>query len=211
MSTAGARPVVILDNYDSFTFNLFQLAAQLDGGREPLVFRNDAVTLEALRGLNPRRLIISPGPAGPDRPGYLGVGLEVICKLGPRIPILGVCLGHLGIIDAFGGRVVRAPAPMHGKTSLMLHDGAGLFAGLPEPLEVMRYHSLIGERASLPACLRMTAWTDDGLVMGVRHREWPVFGVQFHPESIGTPSGPHMMMRFLGDGFEDDPIGPPEI
>ena len=202
MSTRG--PVVILDNYDSFTYNLFQLVAQLDGGREPLVFRNDALTLAQLRDLRPWRLVLSPGPAGPDRPGYLGVGLEAITALGPEVPILGVCLGHLGIIDALGGRIVPAPEPQHGKTSLILHDDAGLFAGLPEPLEVMRYHSLIGDRETLPACLRITAWTDEKLVMGVRHRKWPLYGVQFHPESIGTRHGPAMVARFLTEGFEKD-------
>jgi len=202
MSARG--PVVILDNYDSFTFNLFQLVAQLDDGSEPLVFRNDALTLDDLRALQPRRIVISPGPAGPDRPGYLGVGLEAITALGPEVPILGVCLGHLGIIDAFGGRVVRAPEPRHGKTTLILHDDAGLFAGLPEPLEVMRYHSLVGERETLPDCLRVTAWTDERLVMGVRHRKWPIYGVQFHPESIGTEYGPAMVARFLTDGFDRD-------
>jgi anthranilate synthase/aminodeoxychorismate synthase-like glutamine amidotransferase len=202
MSARG--PVVILDNYDSFTFNLFQLVAQLDDGDEPLVFRNDALTLDDLRALQPRRIVISPGPAGPDRPGYLGVGLEAITALGPEVPILGVCLGHLGIIDAFGGRVVRAPEPCHGKTTLVLHDDAGLFAGLPEPLEVMRYHSLVGERETLPDSLRVTAWTDERLVMGVRHRKWPIYGVQFHPESIGTEYGPAMVARFLTDGFDRD-------
>jgi anthranilate synthase/aminodeoxychorismate synthase-like glutamine amidotransferase len=202
MSARG--PVVILDNYDSFTFNLFQLVAQLDDGVEPLVFRNDALTLDELRALRPHRLIISPGPAGPDRPGYLGVGFEAITALGPSVPILGVCLGHLGIIDAMGGRVVRAPEPCHGKTSLILHDGAGLFTGLPEPLEVMRYHSLVGERDTLPECLRLTAWTDEGLIMGVRHRKWPLYGVQFHPESLGTECGPALMARFLTDGFDQD-------
>jgi anthranilate synthase component 2 len=197
-------PVVILDNYDSFTFNLFQLVAQLEDGVEPLVFRNDALTLDELRALRPRRLIISPGPAGPERPGYLGVGFAAITALGPAVPILGVCLGHLGIIDALGGRVVRAPEPCHGKTSLILHDGAGLFTGLPEPLEVMRYHSLVGERSTLPECLRLTAWTDEGLIMGVRHRKWPLYGVQFHPESIGTECGPALMARFLTDGFDQD-------
>lgn len=202
MSARG--PVVILDNYDSFTFNLFQLVACLDEGREPLVFRNDALTLAELRALQPWRLVISPGPAGPERPGYLGIGLDAIRELGPEVPILGVCLGHLGLVDALGGRVVRAPEPCHGKTSLILHDDAGLFAGLPEPLEVMRYHSLVADRATLPECLRLTAWTDEGLVMGVRHRKWPLYGVQFHPESIGTAFGPAMMARFLTEGFDQD-------
>lgn len=202
MSERG--PVVIVDNYDSFTFNLFQLIAQLDDGREPLVYRNDALTLDELRALRPWRLVLSPGPAGPERPGYLGVGLPAITALGPEVPILGVCLGHLGIVDALGGRVVRAPEPCHGKTTLVLHDGAGLFLDLPEPLEVMRYHSLVAERDTLPDCLRVTAWTDEGLVMGVRHRQWPLYGVQFHPESIGTRHGPALVARFLTDGFDDE-------
>lgn len=189
--------VVILDNYDSFTWNLFQLAAELCDGAEPLVFRNDAVTVAELRALKPDRIIISPGPGSPDKPEYFGVCRDVILQLGPTVPILGVCLGHLGIIEAFGGEIVRSPEPRHGKTSLILHDQCGLFGHLPEPLEVMRYHSLIGRRETLPACLTMTAWTDEGLVMGVRHRKWPLEGVQFHPESIGTEYGKQILWTFL--------------
>ena len=189
--------VVILDNYDSFTYNLYQAVAELCDETEPLVFRNDAITVAELRALAPDRIIISPGPGSPGQREYFGVCRDVILSLGETIPILGVCLGHLGIIEAFGGVIARAPAPRHGKTSFILHDQAGLFGHLPEPLEVMRYHSLIGDRESLPACLAMTAWTDEGLVMGVRHREWPLEGVQFHPESIGTEYGKQILWSFL--------------
>ncbi len=197
MSANAVPKVVILDNYDSFTYNLFQLVAELCDGVEPLVIRNDAITLEEMQALAPDRIIISPGPGSPDKPEYFGVCRQVILELGPTVPILGVCLGHLGIIDAFGGEIVRAAQPRHGKTSFILHDQVGLFGHLPEPLEVMRYHSLIGTRAGLPACLVMTAWTDDGLVMGVRHRKWPLEGVQFHPESIGTEYGKQILWSFL--------------
>jgi anthranilate synthase component 2 len=204
--------VVILDNYDSFTFNLFQMVAELNGGVEPLVFRNDAVTVEKLGEIAPDRIIISPGPGRPEKPGYFGVCRQVILEIGERVPILGVCLGHIGIFAAFGGRIVRAPAPRHGKTSFILHDGTGIFTGLPEPLEVMRYHSLIAARDSLPACLTITAWTDEGLIMGVRHKEWPLVGVQFHPESIGTACGHDLVGAFLeGHHLSGGPVGPPEI
>ena len=188
---------VILDNYDSFTWNLFQYAAELCDGVEPQVFRNDAITVDALRALAPGRIIISPGPGSPEDPAYFGVCPDVIRQLGPTVPVLGVCLGHIGIVHAYGGRIVQAPEPRHGKTSLILHDQCGLFGHLPEPLEVMRYHSLVADREALPACLVMTAWTDEGLVMGVRHREHPIEGVQFHPESIGTEYGKQVLWSFL--------------
>lgn len=191
----------LLDNYDSFTFNLYQQVARLQGGAEPLVFRNDAISFWDLHDLAPDRLIISPGPGNPARQDCLGIGREAILKLGPRVPVLGVCLGHLGIVEAFGGQVVSSPAPRHGKTSDIHHDGSSLFAGLPAPFAAMRYHSLMGERPSLPACLDMTAWTADGLVMAVRHREHPIVGVQFHPESIGTEQGDAVMRAFLEDRF----------
>ena len=159
--------VVILDNYDSFTFNLFQMVAELCDGIEPRVFRNDAVSLAEIRDLAPDRIIISPGPGSPEKPQYFGVCREVILELGEQVPILGVCLGHIGIVEAFGGRIVRAPEPRHGKTSLILHDGTGIFTGMSEPLEVMRYHSLIAERESLPACLTTTAWTTSPLLIAV--------------------------------------------
>jgi len=204
--------VVILDNYDSFTFNLFQMVAEFCGGIEPLVFRNDAITLDKMRALEPDRIIISPGPGRPENPEYFGVCREVILGLGERVPILGVCLGHIGIVEALGGRIVAAPAPRHGKTTLVLHDGTGVFTGLPEPLEVMRYHSLIADRTALPDSLAITAWTDEGLVMAVRHKKWPMVGLQFHPESIGTPCGPDLVAAFLeGRYLTGGPVGPPEI
>jgi len=187
----------ILDNYDSFTFNLYQLVAGLQGRQEPLVFRNDALSALDIGDLGPDRIIISPGPGHPGNPRYFGVCSEVIRHLGPSVPILGVCLGHLGMIETLGGRVVRAPRPRHGKTSLIRHDGTSVFKDLPDPLEVMRYHSLIGKADSLPNCLRATAWTDEGLVMAVEHREWPMVGVQFHPESIGTPRGTELVKTFI--------------
>jgi anthranilate synthase/aminodeoxychorismate synthase-like glutamine amidotransferase len=204
--------VVILDNYDSFTFNLFQMVAELCDGIEPQVFRNDAVSLAEIRDLAPDRIIISPGPGSPEKPEYFGVCRELILELGEQVPILGVCLGHIGIVEAFGGRIVRAPEPRHGKTSLILHDGTGIFTGMSEPLEVMRYHSLIAERESLPECLTTTAWTDEGLVMAVRHKKWPMVGVQFHPESIGTSCGHDLVWAFLaGRYLTGGPEGPPEI
>jgi anthranilate synthase/aminodeoxychorismate synthase-like glutamine amidotransferase len=204
--------VVILDNYDSFTFNLFQMVAELCDGIEPQVFRNDAVSLAEIRDLAPDRIIISPGPGSPEKPEYFGVCRELILELGEQVPILGVCLGHIGIVEAYGGRIVRAPEPRHGKTSLILHDGTGIFTGMSEPLEVMRYHSLIAERESLPECLTTTAWTDEGLVMAVRHKKWPMVGVQFHPESIGTSCGHDLVWAFLaGRHLTGGPEGPPEI
>ena len=197
--------IVILDNYDSFTFNLFQmvagLAAGMDsetgGGRLPIVLRNDAVTVEEIRALAPRHILISPGPGSPENPEYFGVCRRVILELGREIPVLGVCLGHLGIAEAFGGRIVRAPEPRHGRSSPIRHAGASLFNNMPDPMEGMRYHSLIADRTTLPDCLQVTAWTDDGLIMGIRHREFPLEGVQFHPESIGTPLGQELVRAFL--------------
>jgi anthranilate synthase/aminodeoxychorismate synthase-like glutamine amidotransferase len=186
---------VLLDNYDSFTFNLYQYLAEL-GGR-PVVFRNDRITPGELRALRPTRIVISPGPGRPEDPAYFGVCRQVIRELGPRIPILGVCLGHQGIIHAFGGRIVRAHVPMHGKTSPIYHNAAGILRGLPVPFEAMRYHSLVGDPATLPKCLTATAWTAEGVLMAVQHRRWPIYGVQFHPESIGTPAGKQVLSNFL--------------
>jgi anthranilate synthase/aminodeoxychorismate synthase-like glutamine amidotransferase len=187
--------IVLLDNYDSFTFNLYQYLAELGG--QPMVFRNDRISLAKLRRLGPERLVISPGPGSPEDPAYFGICRQVILQLGPRIPLLGVCLGHQGIIHAFGGRIVRAPTPMHGKTSDIYHNGVGILRGLPAPFEAMRYHSLVGDPESLPACLTATAWTADGVLMAVQHRRWPIYGVQFHPESIGTPAGKQLLRNFL--------------
>jgi anthranilate synthase component 2 len=186
---------VILDNYDSFTFNLYQYLGELD--ERPLVFRNDRVSLTDLVRLRPDRIVISPGPGSPEDESYFGVCRQTILELGRDVPILGVCLGHQGIVHAFGGRVVRAREVMHGKTSFVFHNDEGVFQGLPRAFEAMRYHSLIGERESLPACLQVTAKTWDDVIMGVQHREFPVHGVQFHPESIGTPVGKQLLQNFL--------------
>jgi anthranilate synthase/aminodeoxychorismate synthase-like glutamine amidotransferase len=186
---------LIIDNYDSFTYNLYQYVGELD--ERPLVFRNDAVTLADVAKHRPDRLIISPGPGNPDDPAYFGVCRDVIRELGRTIPLLGVCLGHQGIFSAFGGRIVRAKKVMHGKTSLVFHDDSELFAGLSQPFEAMRYHSLVADPSTLPACLQVTARTEDGVLMALRHREFPIYGIQFHPESIGTPAGRRLVENFL--------------
>jgi len=188
--------VLILDNYDSFTYNLYQYLGELGG--DPVVYRNDALSLEQIRTLAPSHIVLSPGPGSPDRERDFGICGPVIHALGGQLPILGVCLGHQGIIHHLGGRVIRAPQIVHGKTSRVRHTGRGLFAGLPLELPVMRYHSLLGERTTLPDCLEVTAETcNDGLIMAVQHREWPLFGIQFHPESVGTPDGKRMLQTFL--------------
>ncbi len=184
--------ILLVDNYDSFTFNLKQCIEAL--GRECRVVRNDAITVDEVRALRPRGIVLSPGPGNPDS---AGITLEVVRRLAGFAPILGVCLGHQSIGQAFGGRVVRAPRPRHGKLSRILHRGLGVFAGLDGPLEAARYHSLVVERRTLPAALEVTAETEDGLIMGLRHRSLPVEGVQFHPESIATRRGPQLVRRFL--------------
>ena len=185
--------LLVLDNYDSFTYNLVQYLCEL--GAELVVRRNDEVTVgEIERELRPEKIVISPGPG---TPAGAGVTLEVVEKFAGRVPLLGVCLGHQAVGQVFGGRVVRAPRPVHGKPAEVEHDGRTIFAGLPRPLRVGRYHSLVVERDSLPACLEVSAETADGLVMGLRHREWPVEGVQFHPESILTESGKRLLDNFL--------------
>ena len=191
--------LLVLDNYDSFTFNLVQyfgeLAAEHSLAAELRVERNDALDLEAIRALNPAAIVISPGPGDPDQSG---VCLEVLRELGPSTPILGVCLGHQCLAQVFGGRVVRARELMHGKTSPVLHGEAGVFRGLPNPLIATRYHSLIAERETLPECLEITAWLEDGTIMGLRHRHWPhLQGVQFHPESVLTEAGHGLLANFL--------------
>jgi para-aminobenzoate synthetase component 2 len=191
--------LLVLDNYDSFTFNLVQYLGEL-AADHPLaadlrVERNDALSLEQIRDLNPAAIVISPGPGDPDQ---AGVCLEVLKELGPKVPILGVCLGHQCLAQVYGGKVVRAKELMHGKTSQVHHGGQGVFAGLPEPLTATRYHSLIAERESLPDCLEITAWLDDGTIMGLRHRDYPhLEGVQFHPESVLTESGHALLANFL--------------
>ena len=189
--------LLMIDNYDSFTFNLVQYLQAL--GAEVEVVRNDALTVDAIARLAPERIVISPGPCTPNE---AGVSLEVIDRLGATTPILGVCLGHQSIGQAYGGKVVRAGNIMHGKTSAIRHEGRGVFAGLPDGYEATRYHSLVVERASVPECLEVTAWTEnaDGSfeeIMGLRHREHPVEGVQFHPESILTEHGHALLKNFL--------------
>lgn len=188
---------ILLDNYDSFTFNLYQIIAQIQGGREPLVFRNDSLSCSELQELSPDRIIISPGPGNPVNQHSMGVCRQTILELGPTVPILGVCLGHLSIIEALGGTIARSPEPRHGKTSPIYHDQIGIFCDLPNPFEAMRYHSLIGLEKNFPPDLEITARTKEGLIMGLRHRKWPVWGVQFHPESIGTPLGKKILEKFL--------------
>jgi anthranilate synthase/aminodeoxychorismate synthase-like glutamine amidotransferase len=184
--------VLVIDNYDSFVYNLVQYLGEL--GAEPLVHRHDELTLDEIAALDPDAVLISPGPG---RPEDAGLSNDVIRRFAGVRPILGVCLGHQCIGQVYGGEVVRAPAVMHGKTSLIHHSGEGVFAGLPDPFEATRYHSLVVERSSVPAELEVTAWTDDGVVMGLRHRELAVEGVQFHPESILTASGHDLLRTFL--------------
>ena len=183
---------LLIDNYDSFTYNLWHYLSEL--GAETVVYRNDALTVEAALALRPQGIIISPGPG---TPAQSGITVPIVAAAG-GIPLLGVCLGHQAIGEAFGGRVIRAPAPMHGKVSPMEHDGNGVFAGLPSPFTATRYHSLIVERATLPDCLEINAWTADGLIMGMRHRALPIHGVQFHPESIASEHGKPLLRNFLG-------------
>jgi len=184
--------VLIIDNYDSFTYNLVQELGEL--GADPVVYRNDAIDVSGIIAEQPDALLISPGPG---RPESAGISCAAIEALAGTMPILGVCLGHQAIGMVFGGNVIAAPTLMHGKTSSIRHAGVGVFAGLPDPFVATRYHSLIVDRATLPDVLEVTAWTDDGVIMGVRHRELDVQGVQFHPESIFTPSGKDLLQRFL--------------
>jgi len=184
--------IFILDNYDSFTYNLVQYMGEL--GAELVVHRNDQITCDEIEALAPERIVISPGPCTPD---VAGISLEMVKRFAGKAPILGVCLGHQSIGQAFGGLVSRAPYIMHGKTSQIHHDGAGVYAGLPNPFTATRYHSLIVERASVPDCLQIVAETEDGLVMGLRHRHMPVEGMQFHPESILTREGKRLLGNFL--------------
>ena len=184
--------LIIIDNYDSFTYNLVQYFGEL--GAEMRIYRNDQISVAEIRALQPSRLCISPGPC---YPAEAGISCEAIRAFGPLMPTLGVCLGHQAIGEVYGGEVVRAPKLMHGKTSMMHHDGRGVFAGLPNPFEATRYHSLIVKRESLPSCLEISAETEEGEIMGLRHREFPVHGVQFHPESILTRHGKSLLKNFL--------------
>ena len=184
--------LLVIDNYDSFTYNLVQYFGEL--GVEPLVRRNDEITPDEIEALAPEKICVSPGPCTPNE---AGVSCEVIRRFGPRVPLLGVCLGHQSIGQVYGGTVVRADRLMHGKTSPILHGGEGVFAGLPNPFEATRYHSLLVRRSDLPDCLEITAETAEGEIMGLRHREFPVHGVQFHPESILTAEGKNLLRNFL--------------
>jgi anthranilate synthase component II len=184
--------LLMIDNYDSFTYNLVQYFGEL--GEEVAVHRNDEITLADIARLQPARIVVSPGPCTPNE---AGVSVPLIKEFAGKIPILGVCLGHQSIGQAFGGKIVHARQLMHGKTSPIQHEGAGVFRGLPRPFAATRYHSLVIERSSLPDCLAVTAWTDDGEIMGVRHKTLAVEGVQFHPESILTEHGHQMLKNFL--------------
>ncbi len=191
--TSGAAPrVLLVDNYDSFTYNLYQYLGEL--GADITVVRNDALTVGEALARRPDRIVISPGPGTPDQ---AGISLELIRAAAGQVPLLGVCLGHQALGQAFGGRVGRAKVLMHGKTSEIHHDGRSVFRGLPEPFTATRYHSLIVERDSIPGCLEVSAWTEDGTVMGLRHREAAAEGVQFHPESILTRAGHDLLRNFL--------------
>jgi anthranilate synthase/aminodeoxychorismate synthase-like glutamine amidotransferase len=187
----GAR-VLVIDNYDSFVYNLVQELGEL--GAEPVVHRNDAIDIAGIRAASPDAILISPGPGRPDS---AGISLQVIAELAGEYPILGVCLGLQAVGQAYGGSIVAAPTLMHGKTSSVHHEGVGVFAGLPDPFVATRYHSLVVDPASVPDVLEVTATTGDGVIMGLRHRTLPVEGVQFHPESFLTPSGPGLLSTFL--------------
>ena len=184
--------LLMIDNYDSFTYNLVQYLGEL--GEDIKVFRNDKITIKEIEGMNPEKIVISPGPCTPKE---AGISVELIRYFAGKIPILGVCLGHQSIGAAFGGEIIRAPRLMHGKTSMILHDGKTIFEGLPNPFEATRYHSLVIKRETLPDCLGITAWTDTGEIMGVRHKEAVIEGVQFHPESILTRVGKDLLRNFL--------------
>jgi len=193
--------ILVIDNYDSFTYNLVQYFGML--GAETAVYRNDAISIDAVGALSPSAIVISPGPCSPEK---AGISVDTIRRFHDRVPILGVCLGHQAIGHAFGARVVRAERVMHGKTSPIRHDGRTIFRGLPSPFEAGRYHSLLVERESLPECLAVSADTEEGEIMGLRHRDYPVEGIQFHPESILTPKGKRILRNFL-DSLSGQEVG----
>ena len=184
--------ILVIDNYDSFTYNLVQYLGEL--GAEMRVFRNDEITVKEAVALNPEKVLVSPGPCTPKE---AGISCDMIREFGPRLPVFGVCLGHQSIGEVYGGKVVRADRLMHGKTSPMIHEGRSVFKGLPSPFDATRYHSLIVERETLPDGLEITAWTAEGEIMGFQHKEYPVHGVQFHPESILTLEGKKLLQNFL--------------
>jgi anthranilate synthase component 2 len=188
--------VIIIDNFDSFVYNLAQYIGKLDA--EPLVYRNNMITVNHVKRMNPDKIVISPGPGVPSDPKYFGICLDLIRQVSVEVPTLGVCLGHQGIAYAYGGSIVPAKRLMHGKTSLIHHDHNGLFKGITNPLRAARYHSLVCERKSFPQCLQVTAKSlDDNEIMGLKHREYPIYGIQFHPESILTSEGMKIMKNFI--------------
>ena len=198
--------MLLIDNYDSFTYNLVQAFAA--HGAEVMVYRNDAISVDEALALAPTHLVVSPGPG---RPEDAGVSLAMIAAFAGKVPILGVCLGHQSIVQAHGGEIVRAERLMHGKTSMISHDGRSIFAGIPQPFEVGRYHSLCAEQDSLPDTLQITAQTDRGEIMGVRHKTLPVEGVQFHPESVLTPEGDRLMVNFMRMGQAEPDVDKPGL
>jgi anthranilate synthase/aminodeoxychorismate synthase-like glutamine amidotransferase len=187
--------IVLIDNYDSFTYNLVQMLEQLD--HEVNVFRNDRIDTRSIAQLHPSAIVVSPGPG---TPASSGISIAAIVRLGPTIPILGVCLGHQAIAASYGAKVVRADRIMHGKTSMIFHDGRSIFKDLANPFKAVRYHSLIVQKDTVPDCLEISAWTADGEIMGLRHYQYPVEGVQFHPESILTEAGPYILQNFSING-----------
>jgi len=191
--------LLLIDNYDSFTYNLFQYLSEL--GEEVMVVRNDKTTLEEIDRMKPQRIVISPGPSTPLR---AGISNDVVRHFGSRLPILGVCLGHQCVGYSYGGSIGQAERIMHGKSSLIYHNSQGVLAGLPNPFSAIRYHSLVVQREGLPDCLEVTAWTNDGTIMGLRHRQYPVEGVQFHPESFMTEVGKNLLKNFLRQGGNND-------
>jgi anthranilate synthase/aminodeoxychorismate synthase-like glutamine amidotransferase len=191
-AAAAGQSVLIVDNYDSFTYNLLQYLEEL--GAEVRIFLNDRASLAEIQALRPDKIVISPGPG---TPAQAGISLDLVARFAGAIPILGVCLGHQAIAQSYGGAIGRAPVVVHGKVSRIHHDGLGLFRGIPNPFPAMRYHSLIVDRQTLPSCLEVSAWTADGLVMGLRHKTHAVEGIQFHPESILTPPGKNLLANFL--------------
>ena len=194
--------LLLIDNYDSFTYNLFQYLSEL--GEEVVVVRNDKTTLDDIDGMHPGRIVISPGPSTPQR---AGISNDVIRHFGSRLPVLGVCLGHQCIGYSYGAVIGQAKEIMHGKSSLIRHSSQGVFAGLPSPFSAIRYHSLMVQRDGLPDCLEITAWTDDGTIMGLRHRQHPVQGIQFHPESFMTEAGKDILRNFLQLSYTKDKCG----
>lgn len=190
--------ILIIDNYDSFTYNLYQLVGEFE--EDIRVFRNDEITIEEIKTLQPERIIISPGPGNPENERDFGVSRETILEMGQEVPVLGVCLGHQGIFSAFGGEITRTE-PVHGKQTMIYHQNTGMFQGVESPLQAARYHSLVCKRDSTPPSMDILAETDDGIIMAIKHQNYPIFGLQFHPESVGTTEGRRIMKNFLEMDF----------